>query len=59
MCVSGQVVTESYARPVAQLVELAERWTTGSESPGSRHSGARYMEHLTGMAPLVGVAAAS
>ena len=44
------------ARPVAQLVE---RWTLGSESPGSRRSGARYMKLLTGMARLVGAAAAS
>ena len=44
------------ARPVAQLVE---RWTPGSESPGSRRSGARYMKLLTGMARLVGATAAS
>ena len=43
-------------RPVAQLVE---RWTPGSESPGSRRSGARYIKLLTGMARLVGAAAAS
>ena len=44
------------ARPVAQLVE---RWIPGSESPGSRRSGARYMKLLVGMARLVGAAAAS
>ena len=44
------------ARPVAQLVE---RWTPGKGSPGSRRSGARYMKLLTGMARLVGAAAAS
>ena len=43
-------------RPSPQLVE---RWTPGSESPGSRRSGARYMKLLTGMARLVGAAAAS
>ena len=37
---------EYFVRPVAQLVE---RWTPGSESPGSRRSGARYMRLLTGM----------
>ena len=42
--------------PIAQLVE---RWTPGSESTGLRRSGARYMELLTGMARLVGAAAAS
>ena len=47
---------KSSARPVAQLVE---RWTPGSESPGSRRSGARYMKLLTGMARLVGATAAS
>ena len=47
---------EVLSRPVAQLVE---RWTPGSESPGSRRSGARYMKLLTGMARLVGAAAAS
>ena len=48
----------SVARPVAQLVE---RWTPGSESPGSRCSGARYMNLLTGIARfrLVGKVAAS
>ena len=45
-----------YESPVAQLVE---RWTPGSESPGSRRSGARYMKLLTGMARLVGATAAS
>ena len=45
-----------FAHPVAQLVE---RLTPGSESPGSRRSGARYMKLLTGMARLVGAAAAS
>ena len=44
------------ARPVPQLVE---RWTPGSESPGSRRSGARYLKLLTRMARLVGAAAAS
>ena len=44
------------ARPVAQLVE---RWTPGSESPGSRRSGARYIKLLTGMARLVRAAVAS
>ena len=54
-------VTQMYFRieiqaPIAQLVES---WTPGSESPGSRRSGARYMKLLTGMARLVGAAAAS
>ena len=44
------------ACPVAQLVQ---RWTPGSESLGSRRSGAQYMKLLTGMAWLVGAAAAS
>ena len=50
------VYVHTYKCPVAQLVE---RWTPGSESPGSRRSGARYMKLLTGMARLVGAAAAS
>ena len=41
------------------VAQLVERWTLGSESPGSRRSGARYMKLLTGMARLVGAAAAS
>ena len=52
----GPSVRKRFVRPVTQLVE---RWTPGSESPGSRRSGARYMKLLTGMARLVGAAAAS
>ena len=54
MCFQGPV-----ARPVAPVAQLVERWTLGSESPGSRRSGARYIKLLTGMARLVGAAAAS
>ena len=54
--VNGRRYGLKFARPVAQL---AERWTPGGESPGSRRFGARYMKLLMVMARLVGAAAAS
>ena len=53
-----QRIRRSFSK-TTEPVPLVERWTPGGESPGSRRFGARYMKLLTGMARLVGAAAAS